>query len=42
MQPPIHAENRVENDVEQPINNKDVNVPPDVYPLPDNADHWVR
>ena len=41
-QPPIHAENRARNDVQQPINNEDVNVPPNVYPLPDNADHWVR
>ena len=38
MQPPIHAENRVQ----QPINNEDVNVPPYVDPLPDNVDHWVR
>ena len=42
MQPPIHAENRAGNDVQQPINNEDVNVPPDVDPLPDNVDHWVR
>ena len=42
MQPPIHAENRAGNDVQQPINNEDVSVPPDVDPLPDNVDHWVR
>ena len=42
MQPPIHAENRAGNDVQQLINNEDVNVPPDVNPLLDNVDHWVR
>ena len=42
MQPPIHAENRAGNDVQQHINNEVVNVPPDVDPLPDNVDHWVR
>ncbi|KAH7423219.1 hypothetical protein KP509_12G044600 [Ceratopteris richardii] len=42
MQPPIHAENRAGNDVQQPINNGHVDIPPDVDPLPDNVDHWVR
>ena len=42
MQPPIHAENRAGNNVQQPINNEDVDVPPDVDPLPDNVDYWVR
>ena len=42
MQPAIHAENRAGNYVEQPIRNDDVNVPPDVDPLPNNVDRWVR
>ncbi|MCO5610248.1 hypothetical protein L7F22_064484 [Adiantum nelumboides] len=41
LQPQNNAENGAENDVQQPIVD-DFIIPPDVDPLPDNVDHWVR
>ncbi|MCO5587876.1 hypothetical protein L7F22_041828 [Adiantum nelumboides] len=41
LQPRNNAENGAENDVHQPIVD-DFIMPPDVDPLPDNVDHWVR
>ncbi|MCO5594134.1 hypothetical protein L7F22_048155 [Adiantum nelumboides] len=41
LQPRNNAENGAENDVQQPIVD-DFIMPPDVDPLPDNVDHWVR
>ncbi|MCO5576700.1 hypothetical protein L7F22_030515 [Adiantum nelumboides] len=41
LQPQNNVENGAENDVQQPIVD-DFTMPPDVEPLPDNVDHWVR
>ncbi|KAH7447145.1 hypothetical protein KP509_01G093500 [Ceratopteris richardii] len=41
MQPNNNAENGAGNNGQQP-NNNDLIIPPDVDPLPDNVDHWVR
>ena len=41
LQPPIHAENRVVNDGQQPVND-DLVIPHNVEPMPANVDHWVR
>ncbi|MCO5614561.1 hypothetical protein L7F22_068844 [Adiantum nelumboides] len=37
----LQPQNNAENDVQQPIVD-DFIMPPDVDPLPDNVDHWVR
>ena len=42
MHPPIRVEIRAGNDVQQSINDDDVVIPPDVDPLLENVDHWVR
>ncbi len=41
VQPNVNAENGAENDGQQPIH-EHFDVPPDVDPLPEHVDHWVR
>lgn len=41
MQPLVKGEITVGNDVQQHIN-EEVDIPPDIFILPDIVDHWVR